>query len=526
MARAPLIASITLAVATGITPARADDRASDHAIPEAPCQLGDEGCFLDRDGTLREADAAYRALHWRPEPHYLRAGLEMAALLGVGTVWYWVDRERQVADWDYPSLKQRFSLDVIRYDNNDFWINFIAHPLDGAAFHAFSRANHLSLAESFGYGMLTSLAWEYALEFREKVSLNDIIVTPAAGLTIGEFTHRLGQLLNARRRSGEARWWHDLAAWTVGSPVAVHDWLDTPRAAHAGSLLPGSQAHSDIWHDIRVSYGWTVADVNGAAQDSFHSLRLDGRLVAIPGYLRPGRLQRAFADADLTSLRLDIDFGARGSGVDVYADTVLLGFHTQRISSQGTGAALTVGTSLGYRYLDETREPWKDQLGIAHLPGLAVEAHLTGRHAALRAYARLHGDFAGLRAHPYAAWEAENPDIVGKNILRKQGYYYGWGWSGRVGAALVSPYVEVGGELFYGHYDSHEGLDRTQETVEYDVEAASTVRDYELRLRLHHAAWPLYAELATLSRHRQSRVDTYQQALGYERLLLRLGMQF
>jgi hypothetical protein len=211
--------------------------------------------------------------------------------------------------------------------------------------------------------------------------------------------------------------------------------------------------------------------------------------------------------------------------VDLYADTMLLGLYGQRISSQGTGAAMAAGINLAYRYADETLRPWKDQLGIAHLPGLGADAHLLGRHASLRVHARVHGDFAGLRAGPYPDWKAENPDAIDKSILRKQGYYYGWGWSGRAGAALTTRFATLGGEVFYGHYSSHEGLDRVQEQVTDDVEVDSTVLDAELWLRLPLAArW--YAELAAQSRRRHTRVDIHDQASRLDRYLLRLGTGF
>ncbi|HWN70967.1 MAG TPA: DUF3943 domain-containing protein [Haliangium sp.] len=523
MTRGSRIVLVALLLAAALrAPARADQPA-----PLAPCRLGDRGCFLDPDGAVRDADQAYRALHRRARPHYARAAVEMAALLGIGTAWYWIDRERQVADWDFPSLKQRFTLDAVRFDNNDFWINFLAHPLDGAAAHALARANHLTLAESFGYSLLTSLAWEYGLEFREKVSVNDIIVTPVTGVVVGEFLHRLGQSLNAPRPPGTERWWHQLAGWTFGTTVAIHDALD---ATHSQTSLHAARA--DVWRDLHISYGWAEssvdADGNGAdgadgARAGAHALRFDGRLVAIPGYLRPGRFHRAFADADITALRLDLGLGGAGGGVDLHADTMLLGVHGQRISSQGTGPALAIGASLAIRYANEALGPWKDQLGIAHLPGLGADAHVLGRHASLRVHARVHGDFAGLRAAPYSDWKAANPDVVDKSILRKQGYYYGWGWSARAGAELTTPFASLGGEIFHGQYASHEGLDRVQEQITADVEVESAVLDAELWLRLPLPA-RLYAELAAQSRRRRTQVDTHEDTSRLDRVLFRLGM--
>ena len=137
--------------------------------------------------------------------NYLRAGIESVVGLAGGTAWYWIDRERQVADWDFPSVKQRFTLEAWRYDNNPFAINHIWHPTSGTLFHLAGRSNDLSLPVSAGYGFVASMLWEYALEFREKISVNDVMVTPGAGITMGEFFHWLRPL--RAKRSGRHRRW-------------------------------------------------------------------------------------------------------------------------------------------------------------------------------------------------------------------------------------------------------------------------------------------------------------------------------
>ena len=57
--------------------------------------------------------------------------MEEALLLGAGVIWYWADKERNLADWDYPSCRRRFWLEAWRYDTNELPINFIAHPWEG-----------------------------------------------------------------------------------------------------------------------------------------------------------------------------------------------------------------------------------------------------------------------------------------------------------------------------------------------------------------------------------------------------------
>ncbi len=498
-----------------------------------PCAGGADGCFQDLDGRWRNSEVAYRELHRRGPPHRVRAAVEMMLMLGIGTSWYWIDRERQVADWDYPSLRQRLSTEVLRLDNNSFGINFIAHPLDGAAFHALSRANNLSFAESFAYGLVTSLVWEYGLEFREKVSVNDIIVTTAAGLTVGEFAHRLAQYVHSGPDKRSLA--HRAARWSAGITLAVHEQIDGELTRADGYPVDALGLDGDIGHELRLTYSLTEArgdgelgeGVDGDSRGQIHAVDFAGRLVMIPGYLRPGRFSRWFYGADINRLRMNANIGAGGRGVDLYTDTVLMGHFRQAISTAGIGGAIAVGTSMGFRYRREKYDLWYDQFGVAHLPGLAVDADMRGATWSLSLYGRTHGDFAGLRAPTYAEWEEANPDEVAKSILRKQSYYYGWGVSSRAGAVLRLPHVHVGGELFYGRYWSQQGLDRTQESVTADIAAASTMIDGEAWLRLY--PWrtaPYYAALTASMAQRRSRVDTLRERSRIERYTLSMGLSF
>lgn len=140
-----------------------------------------------------ELDTADHHLLERPHPHYLLPAGELFTAVAGGFIWYWTDRKRQVADWDFPSIKQRFTGDAWKYDSNPFPINWAWHAYDGAQYHLFARGNDLSLLESMAYGIGTSVVWEFTVEFREQVSINDVILTSASGTAIGEYLHWLGR---------------------------------------------------------------------------------------------------------------------------------------------------------------------------------------------------------------------------------------------------------------------------------------------------------------------------------------------
>ncbi len=370
--------------------------------PAAADECADSGdnCFLSVDGERRDIDAAYAVVVTRGEPVYWRALAWEAAALASGTTWYWIDRERQVADWDFPSIKDRATFKAWRYDNNTFPINFIWHAFNGVAFHVASRSNNLSLSESVGFAFLTSSVWELGLEFREKVSINDFVTTTTAGTSIGEFVHWLGRYVSSAPG-------HSVARWTVGFPYALQNNWDDRVDALVGTPTDALGLSADIWHRFRFSYGAGAGDVavdEVLGEDEtlqMHELRFDGTLFAMPGFLRPGRFRKFFREGNKAELLFRFTGTGDGTGTELLTDTLLLGVHTQDIPEHGVGRALTIGTNLSYHYRRENFGDWEDRLGIVHLPGVAADGYLVGQRWRLRLYGRFNGDFAGIHGTSY-----------------------------------------------------------------------------------------------------------------------------
>lgn len=518
-------AACVVAVAVVLMAARPPALAQQTDLEETTTAACAPHCFIGIDGRLRDADRAYQRLVARGEPRYLRTWIEMGIALGLGTTWYWLDRERQVADWDYPSLKQRLTLEAWRFDNNPFDINFFWHTFNGLGFHVLGRSNELSLPAAAAVGLVTSLVWEIGLEFREKVSINDVITTTGAGVAAGEFLHWFGRYINSGTGDNI---FEQALKWTLGLPRAIHNTLDD-RIEYT-STPDNLGLNSDIWHRFDFSGGMALADVSrdGASVRTgarMFPLHLDARLAALPGYLRPGSLRRFFHEGNVTSLDLLATFTSDGAGVDAIADTMLLGYHVQNIpmpEQRGVGTAFTIGANIAYRYRREKFFGWRERLGVMHLPGLGVDAHVLGERFRLRASGRLNGDFAGINALAYPEWKAAHPDVVDKTILIKHGYYYAFGWSARAQLELAGPYFELGASVFYGDYDSKEGLDRSQETVTFDVDLDDRVLDYGAWLRLGPlvGGWRLGA--AVSRRDRKGNVAGVPGSAVLDRFMLQL----
>jgi hypothetical protein len=472
---------------------------------------------------VHDADADYARLLDGGEAHPWRAALELTLLLGGGTLWYWIDN-RNVLDWDDPSIEQRLDGRAWTFDNNAFPMNFVFHPLSGAAFYALPRANNLGVATSAAYGFAASMMWEYVIEFKEKVSINDVLVTPGAGLTFGEFFHKLAWYLN--RTPGPATTGQTAVQWIFGPTVAIHRTLDGVSSARGGSS-DALGFSDDIWHRFATWSGFgTAGTPSSDTAAPAGAVNFEGELVSMPGYLRPGSIARFFHEADFTHLAVEVSASDSGTGLEAISDTVLLGYLSQQLSTATRGNAAVIGTSIGYRYLRSTTRGMNERLGVLHFPGAALDWHLFAGTIAARLSARAHADFAGIGSLAYKRWRVAHPDERKKSILLRHGYYYGWGASARLGAELSAGPLRFSGDVMIGGYDSQEGRDRRQSVVTADIDLTDTLLEYQTSLELDTLLSPLTVGGVWSRRNWNSRAGDATASAVTESLMATLNYEF
>jgi len=106
-----------------------------------------------------------------------------------------------VTKWDPNELKQkslgerwteRVNTKPV-WDQDDWTINYIGHPISGAIYYTMARNDGMSIFESAAYSTLMStFFWEYGYEaFAEIPSIQDLILTPLIGSFLGEGMHVL-----------------------------------------------------------------------------------------------------------------------------------------------------------------------------------------------------------------------------------------------------------------------------------------------------------------------------------------------
>jgi hypothetical protein len=84
------------------------------------------------------------------------------------------------------------------WDDDDWQLNYIGHPIAGSYYYNSLRSQNASIFHSFLFATAQSFIWEYFIEATaEKPSTQDLIVTPIVGAILGESAHRI--TMNMRR---------------------------------------------------------------------------------------------------------------------------------------------------------------------------------------------------------------------------------------------------------------------------------------------------------------------------------------
>ncbi|HEY6722635.1 MAG TPA: DUF3943 domain-containing protein, partial [Polyangiaceae bacterium] len=405
----------------------------------------------------RVGDPAFvRQDEWTPahneamDPHHLRSLLEMMAGLGVGAVAYWLMQNRNVADWDNPTPEERFNGRAWRFDNNSLAVNFIAHPFAGGIAHSMARANHHGVLTSFAYSTLTSFLWEFVLEFKEKVSVNDLIVTSPTGVPIGEFFYKLGLYLDTAADPGVAT---HAARWTLGTGVALDRALDGRPRPHVTERDDLGLSRR-VWHEFDAGVGVRFVESPGVDDYTLGQAGMVARLVTLPGYLQARSLSVGFYGAEISDFSFVVEGSEHGVGLAIRADTLLAGYHVQSLrlaSGELQGAAATFGVSLAYDYLRSEANRYAsrqnveelpapdlgyhvpiraEQYGALQFPGPAVDYRASAPGVDVVVSARVYPSYAGFGAPSFYDWAADNLEERTKHVLHRQGYFYGWGGMG------------------------------------------------------------------------------------------------
>jgi hypothetical protein len=118
-----------------------------------------------------------------------------------------------------------------QWDDDKFWINYLAHPYWGAAYYVRARERGFDERASFWYSVAMSTAFEFGAEaLFEQPSIQDLIVTPVGGVILGEYFMAWRARVIDRHEPGQRMPFRDRALLALTDPLGainsrVQSWL-------------------------------------------------------------------------------------------------------------------------------------------------------------------------------------------------------------------------------------------------------------------------------------------------------------
>ncbi len=370
----------------------------------------------------------------RPEHPYLRLLLGEFAFLGLQAAWYWGHQAPSESEipFTYSTWQTKlFSDRYFTFDHDRFNTNAIGHPLAGTIYYQIARGNGFGVGASFLTTVAASTLWKYAGEPNQKLSINDLIVTPAAGWVIGEATYRLGRLF----ADGEPNFANCLGA-ALFSPVAALNDAPVCHGKRRGDAFDARGFSRRIWHRVFLEIGGarTSFDEDPHEERDETIFGLAARITSHPLYRQPGSGTATALPGQWTDLaaRWFLD-GRSITGAFVHADSLVFGRYSRSYGDvigpsgepDGHGLLLGMGSSFDY---DARSLPslWDRTLTVGLLGPVVEFAARRGRFALRATLAASYG-FAQVTSLAWAVAAPAFANVTVKTELMNQGYYYAQG---------------------------------------------------------------------------------------------------
>jgi Domain of unknown function (DUF3943) len=415
---------------------------------------------ISRSGRSEEAAIAGGS------PRYGRAMYWTLALLSGGTLWYWRNPKGQTDDWDlnfdWHSWRRKLDLQAVRFDTNLFTTNAISHPISGSTYFHAARENGLSFFQSYLSTFVASTVWEFFVEFHELPSLNDMIMTPAGGMVLGESTYRLGRFFSSAPPTLANR----AGAWIFTPISSLNNVLDGRRPSRVGASM---------YHHVYLELGGASSTIEGRPRRDELSLGLGSFIVAHAGYRQPGRSSVVVGPGVWSGLSLRLlTEGSAPQGVAVHGRTLFAGRYAKSYLEPGDGQGLLLGVGGTFDYDVRALDPGWDRVASVGLLGPMTELTVDRPWLHLRLSLSAAYSFAILSSLAWRVYGASVPPEDVQTSLRTEGYYYGHGITGSGALTLRVSLVEVALTADVGLFRSLDGRDRFEEERRADLSLRDT----------------------------------------------------
>ncbi|HET9957549.1 MAG TPA: DUF3943 domain-containing protein [Polyangiaceae bacterium] len=378
------------------------------------------------------------------ESRALRIALEEVGLLLAGTGYYFMQHEVNSLDWtfDYSwdTVEAKLTGDAYSFDTNFFKTNTLAHSGAGTLYYLAARGNYLSPAESLAVGFFASAAWEFFAEFRERVSINDQMVTPFGGFAFGEAMTQVGRLF---LRGCDSTSFGILGAVFAPSE-SLHRSIDgtqLPRARRCNSS--GFSTRDD--YVLRLGLGasfsgtWSARDGRGWLLAHGEALILD-----VPKNQTVQEPWRAFYDGGLSQLSVRVQAAADElREIDVIARGSLFGSAYRDVTTN-TVALLALGAGVNYSERRYSAAPApRDPFFVLEAPALFAYWRRGYGHQRLELGLVAGASFVQAGAFALPVYLQTNTADELTPVVANRGYSHGFGLTLSPHLRWTSPFHEV-----------------------------------------------------------------------------------
>jgi hypothetical protein len=426
-----------------------------------------------------------------PKKRWGRTTLEVLGHFVYATASYWIREDVMKEDWEYQftweDQKRRFLfLDGPRFDSNTFQFNW-THSLAGAMYYNYARINRLNMLESFLVSTAASTFWEFVVEFKEVVSINDMITTTLGGPSIGEALFHVSRVF----RDSRPTVLNQIGCFLSKPLMTLNNWMD--RKKNGPKIQDGA---ASLWHDFRLfigprSYSFSTDHSGITAQ-----VGVETQIMHMPEYGEPGMYSGSMGT---TFTEFNLDAGVDQKGLyefNIFAKSVLFGYYNQDIRETGdekTGYSFFLGAGTAFDLMrrrtpkteDDPDEAFNtDKLCVINLLGPAFDLSLFHKDLKIRLTADIYADFALVHSTAYQQYAALNEVTNTKSTLLEHGYYYAIGFTTSSLLQVDFANIELKGKVKYHYFDSVEGLDRFQKDMadEDDFELRDKRLNYHVSL--------------------------------------------
>jgi hypothetical protein len=442
-----------------------------------------KGEFLDQAGEVISSEQAYKifASENAKNKHYLRAGLEIVAGLGLGTVNYYIHKEINARDWDFKTIKDAFDSKFVtgtgyRFDDNSIGVN-TGHAYAGTIYYMLARSNGFSSMESFLLTFAASTAWEFIAEFREVVSINDQLVTPLGGFAIGEGLHQIAKIFGKKNNS--------LVDKAIGSifdtSTALNNWINKNYSEKKDIRDTGF--NQDFWSRFDIEASMTKNDSTKSAL----KYGFDAEIINISEFEETGVKTKLISDTAFTRMILSIpnNFNV-GEEYKFVVKNALAAYYKKNLgkNSKGNieGYNFLIGPSNGVE-LDSKNDnipEGQDFMSVINVLGSTMDLTLYSNGYKIRTTIDVFANFAMIRSFAINSYKELGPKKALTSVLASNDYYYAKGMTTAVNISVSKGKISFGAGYSDQRFNSINTHHRDEEYIKNEMALNDKKKELEV----------------------------------------------